>query len=365
MLVSSGSSDAKKTWPCPQECDGGPGILPGAAHGESWRPYWPSRRGRTDGYTGAEPAGQWQLAPQLSKPVQGGHRFDQLAAFLPASIVLPGPRPLDPEEYGQAVRAGTDHLPDTDGPRSALDASVLIGMSEAQSWQQVWTSRSSRLGHRTDLAGLLEADGYDSPQGRVAADAWQRWARLWAGRLGLGPGRSAFEVGCGSGAFLYVLNQIGVEVSGLDLAGGLVDMARAAVPDGRFFTCDALGTPVHPKVDVCLAVSVFFYFPSLDYAARVAGRMTDKACSAVALLDLPDLATRRASEQYRIELAGGRQAYEERYGSLPHLYFDRDRTAELLESYGLVDVRCEDQNLPGYGNSPFRFNCWGYKPGGA
>jgi len=184
------------------------------------------------------------------------------------------------------------------------------------------------------------------------------------GRLGLGPGRSAFEVGCGAGAFLYVLEQLGVEVSGIDLAGGLLETARATITNGRFLIGDALDTPVRPTVDACLAVGVFFYFPSLDYAARVAGRMAGKARSAVALLDLPDLATRRASEEYRIEMAGGRQAYEERYGGLQHLYFDRDRTAELLDSCGLIEVRCEDQSLPGYGNAPFRFNCWGYKPGG-
>lgn len=229
-------------------------------------------------------------------------------------------------------------------------------------WKQVWSSRSPTEVSGSVLGGLLESDGYDSPRARMSEAAWRSHIAGWADLLGLGPGNSVFEVGCGAGAALYVLAEIGVLVSGIDQAPSLVERAAKSIPAGDFVVGDALDFPTEPLADACVAVGVFFYFPSLEYAAKVVSRMATKASRAVAILDLPDQAKKDESQRFREEMAGGPAAYEEHYSGLDHLYFDRMATEQVLRDCGLVGVQSADQELDGYPNARFRFNCWGFQP---
>jgi SAM-dependent methyltransferase len=72
----------------------------------------------------------------------------------------------------------------------------------------------------------------------MAAD----WAELWGEfpapawravvtAAGIGPGSRALDVGCGSGEFLSYLRQLGASPAGIDPAPGMVELARARVPD--------------------------------------------------------------------------------------------------------------------------------------
>lgn len=44
------------------------------------------------------------------------------------------------------------------------------------------------------------------------------------------------------------------------------------------------------------------------------------------------------------------------------LYFGRDWMRTTLIDCGLTDVRVADQEIHSYGNTPFRFNAWGFTP---
>ena len=88
--------------------------------------------------------------------------------------------------------------------------------------------------------------------------------------------------------------------------------------------------------------------------------MVAKAARVVAVLDLPDAASREAALSERIRVAGGPDAYEQRYRGLDHQYYARDWFAAALRRRGLVDVHVENQEIAGYGNAPYRFNAWGF-----
>jgi SAM-dependent methyltransferase len=65
---------------------------------------------------------------------------------------------------------------------------------------------------------------WDSPSGRRRAD---RRAGIFVERCGLGPGRLALELGCGTGIFLEKVARVGARVVGLDLSADLLARARA------------------------------------------------------------------------------------------------------------------------------------------
>ena len=231
-----------------------------------------------------------------------------------------------------------------------------------EGWDAIWESRPTDLSGGSVLRALLVADGRDTPFGGVDEQAWAAFVRRVAARLGIGPGDSVCDVGCGAGAFLYELHQVGCAVSGVDRSASLIDCAGRAMPDGEFVVADADTLPPEPRVDAVVSCEAFLYFPSAEYAGRVVDAMAAKARRAVAVLGVPDAATKDEALARRRELAGGDDAYAARYRGLEHLYLGRDWLAGRMAAAGLVDVAVEDQGIEGYDNAAFRFNCFGFTP---
>jgi len=226
-------------------------------------------------------------------------------------------------------------------------------------WDALWKRRAIPPSEGSTLADLIAADGWTSAFARWSEASWSANVRHLATTLGLTPGTSVFEVGCGAGAFLYELERLGCTVGGVDLSPALVTKAAEAIPSGHFEVSEAAALQVKPQVDAVISFGVFLYFSSLAYAAQVLDRMVEKARRVVAVLDVPDLAAREEDLAYRHKLAGGETAYAARYAGLDHRYYDRAWLADELRARGLVNVRVEDPAIDGYGDPPFRFNAWG------
>jgi trans-aconitate methyltransferase len=230
----------------------------------------------------------------------------------------------------------------------------------SQSWEQVWAARRLDSSLPTVLSQLLAADGFDTSFGELTEPAWLEFVNEVARRLGIGPESSVFEVGCGAGAFLYGLHQLGCSVSGIDKSAALIACAREAMPHGTFEVADAAGFECEWPADAVIACGVFLYFHSLEYASRVLRRMVANARGAVAVLDVPDAALEREASAWREQVAGGREAYAERYAGLTHLYYDRTWLRDALSDAGVHGVAIERQHIAGYPNGRFRFNAFGF-----
>lgn len=233
-------------------------------------------------------------------------------------------------------------------------------------WYDIWNQAAPidpAEGSAPHLSDLLAADGYNTGHGDLEITAWTEFAHRMYDVLELHAGDTLFDVGCGAGAFLYPAFQHGVRVGGVDYSETRIDLARRAMRSGDFVVADALNLPTDPSAEVVIAVGLFMYFSSLDYAERVISRMCDKATRAVGIFDLPDVDLADDARIEREAAAGGPEAYAERYKGLEHLAYSRSWIADQLAGNGLVDVTIEPQSISGYGNGKYRFNAWGWKPG--
>ncbi len=230
-------------------------------------------------------------------------------------------------------------------------------MSE-QSWQKVWESRRLNPDEKSELKRLMTADGFEG-LGGVGEGEWREYVARIGSRLGVTPGSSLYEVGCGAGAFLQPWREADVELGGLERSATLLDFARAALPNARLERAEAAALDCDFRYDVVVSNGVFLYFTSLPYAGEVLDRMTKKARRALAVLDVPDAAYKTEALAMRRGLLGA-AAYDEKYRGLDHLYFERGWFEKTLSAIGLQRVEIEDQTLGGYAHAPFRYNVFAW-----
>ena len=76
-------------------------------------------------------------------------------------------------------------------------------------------------------ASLLPDAGFEAPVDRGMIDAFVT-------HVTEGSARSVVDAGCGSGRMTRLLASLGVDVSGIDVSGGMIDVARRSIPELSF-----------------------------------------------------------------------------------------------------------------------------------
>ncbi|MBK8538235.1 MAG: hypothetical protein IPL59_26010 [Candidatus Competibacteraceae bacterium] len=87
--------------------------------------------------------------------------------------------------------------------------------------------------------------------------------------------------------------------------------------------------------------------------------MIRKAKIAIAVLEVPDLQTKRESEMLRRD-ALSQEEYDKKYTGLEHTYYQRGWFSERARKHGFR-FELLDQNITNYAQSKFRFNCLIFK----
>jgi fructoselysine-6-P-deglycase FrlB-like protein len=90
-----------------------------------------------------------------------------------------------------------------------------------QNWHQIWRQRGRAAAPLAELQRLMTWTA-SIPERGLAADDWREYVRIIADRLAITNRGSVYEVGCGSGAFLF------------DYAASLIDVVRQLFAAGDF-----------------------------------------------------------------------------------------------------------------------------------
>ena len=223
-------------------------------------------------------------------------------------------------------------------------------------WLTIWNKRTLGRDETPDLDALIRLDGFDVGAGYVTAQDWRTSVARVSDLLHIQDGDSVFEFGCGSGAFLYALIEQRVisEVGGADYSAPLIEVARRSLPDNDFFCTEAKDVPCKPQYDHCITHGMFHYFDTA-YAELVLKRMLCKARHTVAILEVPDAASREASERIRRDRLTPEE-YNRKYAGLPHNYYEREWFEKQAVKLGLNCEFIENQ-IPNYAQKDFRFGC--------
>ena len=230
-------------------------------------------------------------------------------------------------------------------------------------WREIWNRRKPVTGGLTGdwehvYLELKRLNGYDVMEGGISLDAWLELDAEIQQRLHLTHGGRVFEVGCGAGANLYLLQRAGITVGGTDYAEGLVAIARAVLPHAaELYAGEADAIQTAQKYDAVFTNGVLHYLPDLGYAEHVLLRMLEKTTGVIGLIDVHDRDKEEEFHAYRRSVIPD---YDKRYKGLSNLFFPRSFFEDFARAHDLRIVFTPMQ-LRGYWNTPFIFNCFMYR----
>lgn len=225
-------------------------------------------------------------------------------------------------------------------------------------WQEVWSKRQFvQEQSETILESLIKMDGFDTPLGKMTELDWRDYVNNCIKNLDLTVDETVFEIGCGCGAFVYVLCEKGFRVGGIDFSPPLIEIAKKSMPNSSasFQVCDAIDLE-EIKSDCIIANHVFHYFPSYEYVSAVLETVT-KSESKVLITALPDIIFKKESEAFRMGALTD-QEYKEKYDGLDILYFSKSWI--LYEVHRLSPKRKVfflPHSMPKFPQNKFRFDC--------
>ena len=166
---------------------------------------------------------------------------------------------------------------------------------------------------------------------------------------------SVFEVGCGSGANLYLFQNDGYHVGGIDYASHLIEIAGRVLAEPRELICEeAAGLSWDVKYDAVLSNSVFSYFDSYEYAEKVMEAMYNKTNQSIGIIDIHNIEKKEEFIQFRKSLC---QNYEERYQDLPKFFYKKSFFLDFAEKYNM-SIKFTRPDMKKYWNNEFVFNCF-------
>tara|TARA_B100000212_G_C27366981_1_gene530755 strand:+ start:747 stop:1457 length:711 start_codon:yes stop_codon:yes gene_type:complete len=227
-------------------------------------------------------------------------------------------------------------------------------------WKIIWSKKDLKPNSTQSLNNLIVANGFDTGVGSYSEDKWREMVFDFLKRTNFNENANVLELGCGSGAFLFPLNElVKANYFGLDYSPSLINIAKTALPNAHLVAEEAKSSAFDDMYfDVIFSHSVFQYFPSMVYAEDVITMWCKKIKQGgkLVLLDINDKEKEDDYHNERMLAYRNPAEYYKTYEGLSHLFFDRVRLKEILKKCEMKEIEMFPHAVADYGNSKFRFN---------
>jgi len=170
--------------------------------------------------------------------------------------------------------------------------------------------------------------------------------------------KRVLEIGCGIGINLLNFYQTGSDVCGVDYAEETIETCKFFMPNGQFVVSDALNYNFDNKFDLILSNSVFQYFDNYEYSCKVIKKMLSHL-DKNGICIISDLFCLDKMEEYiafrKKELNISDYEWDTRYSGLNHLYYDKNKLKNYVESLNF-GVKLVEPSFYQSGHNQFRFD---------
>ena len=134
----------------------------------------------------------------------------------------------------------------------------------ASGWYKIWNNKNFNKLEINNLDELIKINGFDTVAGGYSSKEWLLMINTFIKLVGLKSKSDIYDIGCGSGTFLYSIRKIiDVNCYGIDYSTSLINTAKILLEDSQFMVSEARIMPsFKKKFDLIFSHSVFQYFPS-------------------------------------------------------------------------------------------------------
>lgn len=212
-------------------------------------------------------------------------------------------------------------------------------MKKILNWKDIWNRKPIK--NNLTLNSLISLDGFEN-NSEITLNDWINYVQYIKEKIGIKEKDWVLELGCGSGAFLYPLYEWGINVSGCDYSKSLISNIKNIIP-GNFTICSMEDFIVDRVYDHIISNSAFQYFKDFIEVESIICKYLPFVKSTMSILDLNDI----DKKDLYLETRGN--IYPE------HLFYSKEWWKNLANTYNL-SIEIEDQIIPNYSNTPFRFN---------
>lgn len=230
-------------------------------------------------------------------------------------------------------------------------------------WKRIWNEKKAETqiilsgDEKAVLLELKRSNGFDI-NGVLTFDAYYEQYEEFRNHLQKGRQiQSVYEIGCGSGANLYLFEKENYKCGGIDYSAGLTAVARKVLRSTDILCADAEEVPTDICYDAVFSNAVFSYFDNIEYAERVLEKMYEKSSYSIGLMDIHDIEMKEEFIAYRRQID---KDYDIRYKNLPKLFYSKEFFVEFACRHHM-DIDFLELNLRGYWNNQFGFSCYMYK----
>lgn len=242
-------------------------------------------------------------------------------------------------------------------------------MSNDKSWSTIWRNKNSTINFNEldDKQLLLELkglNGFDIVDGALDYESFLQQYKMIVDKITKyelitqRKTTSICEIGCGSGANLYLFSKDDYKVGGVDYSPSLLTIASEVLPvDSELINSEANNFNLQQKYDVILSNSVFSYFDNEQYADVVLTKMVSAMNDMLILIDIHDKDKKEAYLTYRRALI---ENYDEKYDGLDKLFYTKQFFVNFARKHNLI-IEFFEETIEGYWNNDFVYNCCMYK----
>jgi len=225
-----------------------------------------------------------------------------------------------------------------------------------RNWREIWAKRNfQNESSITLIQKLIWMNGFDSPLGSMYESDWRAFVEKISKRIKIKENSSIFEIGCGSGAFLFPFYEKGLQIGGIDFSVKQIDIAKEVFNSNNFTVCDANSLNHKKKYDFILSNHVIHYFESMQYTTQVLKLLFKKVKKSIYLSGIPDINYKKEQERFRQNTLS-EQEYQNKYKGLDILYFDKKYFDDMAKTHNF-SIEFYEHEMPGFTQGKFRFDC--------
>jgi glycerol-3-phosphate cytidylyltransferase len=201
------------------------------------------------------------------------------------------------------------------------------------SWKNIWDNRiikSKIKSSNFNLKNSMILNGHYEGPGKIPIISWKKYGSKLRKVLNINRKDTLFEVGCGSGAFLYLFKDL-KKIGGCDYSNELIKYCKKFLKKHSKNIINKNSDQINDKLKYKFVFSHgLLHYLSDSLARKTIIQMIKKSKDKIAILDIPNKKFEKKYMALRIKSLG-KKKYKKNYNKLPHNLYSKSFFNEIAK----------------------------------